>query len=267
MNNDGKVIFLTHKRSDAIRRAARKLVSESGGRRVTVLSQDEPLNVAGADESVFSADQLMRETSWPVIGNSITPGHAHFPVFNHILNNESSEPFYWIVEYDVRYTGAWSDFFNSFRDNDADFLTAHFRTLKDEPGWAWWEMKHPEKEILQEKRIRSFNPVNRISDRAVRFLDQEFSSGWSGHNEVIIPTLLAENGFTFSDIGENEYYTCYGDSNGKLLTGTFRHKPPMKRPGLLRNRLYHPVKKEGVGRLRNCTGSWYRTLKLRLKKS
>jgi hypothetical protein len=261
-----EILFLTHKKSSAILEAIEKLRNESNGRKVTVLSHSVEFNVPGTDTNLFD-DRVLTDLGFPVIGNSIVPGHAHFPVFRYISRARNRAASYWIIEYDVRFTGDWGYLLDHFSDSDAGLITSHIRRHAEEPDWPWWDLHHPEKEIPPAERIRSFNPIYRISSDAVDYLAKAFKSGWKGHNEVILPTLLKNGGFTITDMGgngdyaesKNRFYTSISDKNGKLLTGTFRHKPPMNRAGYRQNFLYHPVKEEaGISPFRVLAGSAFR---------
>jgi hypothetical protein len=268
-----EILFLTHRSNEDVLSAIRKTFVESGGRPVTVLSQDAGFRVPGTETVVFSENEVMKQCGYPVIGDRIVPGHAHMPVFSYILSREASgTAYYWVMEYDVRFTGRWHGLFNAFSQDNSDLITCHVRRYDDEPGWAWWDLSHPKKEIAHSDRIRSFNPFYRISAKAVRFLHRELKSGWKGHSELILATLLDKNGYLVSDFGghgefavrKNRFYTCYSDSSGKLRSGTFRHKPAMRSEGFLSNKLYHPVKAENaIGPIRSGMGSLWRRLRLK----
>ena len=108
---------------------------------------------------------------------------------------------YWYIEYDVRYSGKWSQFFKSFDNNNKDLLTSYLRYHEEEPQWLLWYLEHPDKTIPEAERIRSFNPVMRLSNKALAFLHESLIDGWIGHLEVLIPTLLYKNGFEIEDFG------------------------------------------------------------------
>ena len=88
--------------------------------------------------------------------------------------------------------------------------------------------------------INSFNPVYRISHAAFQYLDRQLKSGYMRHHEVLIPTVLRNNGFTLADLSNT--------ANGLTpvlsvcTLHTMRWKPVVVFPGILRNKLYHPVK-------------------------
>lgn len=198
------------------------------------------------------SSKCLSDLGYPTIGKNIIPGHAHFPLFQFFLDNPHYD-YYWFIEYDVRFSGKWTLFFNAFSSIEADFLTCQIHPYANQPSWSWWLLKHPQEHIPLHKRLRSFNPIYRISNVALSFLHEAFKSGWCGHHEVAIPTLLHHNGYTIREISgrgkytvtemENKYYS-HSTENGKgeLSGTTMRYRPAFWIYGLNKNKLYHPVK-------------------------
>ena len=198
------------------------------------------------------SNKCLSDLGYPAIGKNIIPGHAHFPLFQFFLDNPNYD-YYWFIEYDVRFSGKWNLFFDAFLTVRADFLTCHIRPYADEPSWSWWQLKHPQEHIPLHKRLRSFNPIYRISNVALSFLHKAFKAGWCGHHEVALPTLLHHNGFTIREISGRGKYTVPGmedkfyfssDANnkGELSGMTMRYRPTFWLYGRQKNKLYHPVK-------------------------
>lgn len=186
------------------------------------------------------------------IGPAVVPGNAHFPLLHFFRRNPDYE-YYWVIEYDVRFAGDWRMFFESCLDDNSDFMTCHIRRQKDEPKWYWWWLDHPEKHISLCDRIRSFNPIYRISKGALKHLNGCLNDGWCAHFEVLIPTLLFHGGFRLADFGgtgefvppgrENKFYIdSLEEETGNLYTGTVRWRPLFTRVGTEEDKLYHPVK-------------------------
>jgi hypothetical protein len=183
--------------------------------------------------------------------------HHHFPALDFFLQRPEYE-FYWVMEYDVRYTGEWETFLSSYDECDRDFITSHLRRFDQEPGWEDWDsLRHPTKQIPREKRLRCFNVIHRISNRALVFIHESQVDGWEGFAEVSLPTLLLDGGFTLLDFGgdgtftapgsENCVYTSRGFKNGRLsLFATIRYRPARTKPGKMRNKIYHPVKPDSM---------------------
>jgi hypothetical protein len=200
---------------------------------------------------LFSNESLSK-LNYRMIGPSVVPGHVGFPALQFFRDNPDFD-YYWVIEYDVRFSGNWHFFFEFFRDAKQDFLACHLRDHADEPDWPWWSLHHPRKSIPLSQRLRCFNPIYRASNASLSFLDESLGDGWCGHNEVIWPTLLHHNGFTIMDIGgkgrftpsgmEESFYTeSESTNNGALDSGTMRYRPSFWRVGREKNKLYHPVK-------------------------
>jgi len=183
--------------------------------------------------------------------NSLRKSNFQLSILKFFIENRDYD-YYWYIEYDVRYSGKWRDFFDYF-NNDKDLITSHIRSYDEEPKWPFWYLEHPNLSIPDLKRIRSFNPVMRISNKALTYLHESLMDGWIGHLEVLIPTLLHKNGFELEDFGgsgkfcekENINRNYLGSSNntyGRLFHGTLRYKPHPIYLGLRKNKLYHPIK-------------------------
>ncbi len=179
--------------------------------------------------------------------------HPHFPVFDFFLSHRDYDT-YWVIEYDVRYTGQWESLLGSFQCYDHDLVTSHIRRFAQEPGWFWWDsFHHPTKIVARDNYVRSFNVIYRISNRALEFLHQAQLDGWRGYPEVLFPTLLLDDGFRLLDFGgdgeftlpelRNGVYTSHASRSGHLsILGTMRYRPSRARAGRRPNKIYHPVK-------------------------
>ncbi|MCC5914781.1 MAG: hypothetical protein JJU46_10435 [Balneolaceae bacterium] len=270
------ILFLTHKLNGSIKESLSELNAQKGDREMTILSHGDKEWFDQISQKKFVyGNEVIDELEYPSIGDGIIPGHAHFPVLKWFYSEENrSEDFFWVIEYDVRFTGNWSLLFDYYRDNRSDFITAYIMPFNTQPDWYWWDLEHPEKEIPPEKRLRSFNPIYRISKRAIHYLNQQFRNGWKGHNEVIIPTLLHQGGYNLLDLNKwgefsagRSFCISRSDRRGWLSMGTMRYRPAVKKKGFRKNMLYHPVKESAVqGRLRSAAGSAWRTLNWKLNK-
>lgn len=179
------------------------------------------------------------------------PGNVDLPVllFFHRFPDYAH---YWVVEYDVRYSGAWPEFFESHAESDADLLgTTLCRRDRNEDWHYWPSLDLGDRRIAKHDQIRGFFPIYRLSRRALERLDADYRSGVGGHFECLIPTLLNDAGMTLEDIGgagefvrpanRDRFYrnTPSADSLGP---GTFVFRPVMERPGREPDMLWHPVR-------------------------
>jgi len=218
----------------------------------------------GAEEIVqrYRRHHLFEERTlftlpYPKLAGQGLINHPHFPILDFYLSHQDYDT-YWVIEYDVRYTGPWESLFNTFRCFDHDLVTSHIRRFAQEPHWFWWDtLHHPTKSIAREDYLRSFNVVYRISNRALEFVHQAQLEGWQGYPEVSLPTLLFKGGFKLLDFGGkgefalpefgNRFYTSHGMRSGNLcLFGTMRYRPSRAMAGTKKNMLYHPVKPESM---------------------
>ncbi|HKJ40818.1 MAG TPA: hypothetical protein VKA27_01945, partial [Sunxiuqinia sp.] len=142
--------------------------------------------------------------------------------------------YYWCVEDDVRFSGDWRVLFKAFESIDSDFISSYIRTSNQEPHWPWWHaLANPYQVIDFKDRVKSFNPIYRISKAALSFIHDALLSGWCGHHEILFPTLLFEAGFDVADFGgtgkfvrkgfENKFY--FEQISKGSTTGTFRWRP------------------------------------------
>ena len=251
-------LFLTDRQSDAVLNTfvhLREVVQSSNNRACILFHQKESTLCSRLKELapfVFTYRSLLNLNYMPIVMD-IVPGSNHFPVLQFFLEYPGYD-YYWVLEDDVRYAGDWKIFFDHFKVYDHDFISSHLRTFSQEPAWIWWKfLSHPREEISFNKRIRSFNPIYRISGNALHFIHISLLNKWVGHHEVLFPTLLHQNGFKVLDFGgqgnfvnpgdENKFYTSStSDPNGSLNEGTMRFRPVWQYPGEEKNKLYHPIK-------------------------
>lgn len=217
-----------------------------------LLGDNSNPNLEDVNTHIFDDDVLSSLNYFP-LGFTLVPGSNHFPLLKFYLSHPHYD-YYWCIEDDVEFSGDWKSFFEDFSSIDTDFISSHIRRYKEEPEWPWWPtLAHPYTVIPQEQRIRSFNPIYRISRQALELLHKALLSKWCGHHEVLIPTLLYESGFSIQDFGgkgefvpeglENKFYSeNTPNKRGILSDGTMRWRPVFEKTGNLKNKLYHPVK-------------------------
>ena len=181
-------------------------------------------------------------------------GNEHLIIERFYLDNPSYN-YYWVIEYDVIFTGNWSVLFSNFSNSTSDFLSCHIEKYnsKSNYDWVWWNCIGLCQEQAQriDCLLKSFNPVCRFSNRALAFLDEAFKQKNSGHYEVLPVTLLYNNGYVIEDIGGNGEFVknktefFYTVSAG-INSGSMRPYPNYSREEIekfkLKNKLLHPVK-------------------------
>jgi hypothetical protein len=182
---------------------------------------------------------------------SIVPGNAELAVLKYFQSNPQYD-YYWVVEYDVCFSGSWNDLFSYFAANQADLLATTIFRHDFAPHWNHWKSLKPAGcELENRDRLRAFMPIYRISNAALRQLHNEYQKGWSGHFECTVPTILNFCGLKIEDIGgDGEFVAAeninrfYRNTpfNKNLSPGTFVYRPKLRRLGNEQNILWHPVK-------------------------
>lgn len=167
------------------------------------------------------------------------------------FNIDSSYDYYWVIEYDVRFTGHWQVFFKHFADNDSDLLATTMFDYAFRPKWSHWKALRGPKHIPIEQRTRATLSFYRLSRTALAALHDAYTQGWGGHYEVSIPTFLKHQGFSLEDMGGNGSYVkpdninrFYTNSPGNpgLAPGTFVLKQNQREKQIYPNMLYNPYK-------------------------
>ena len=188
------------------------------------------------------------------IAETIVPGSNHFALLWFYLRHPDYR-YYWNIEYDVEFTGDWKVLFDAYRECNVDFIATHLKWYKEDIYWYWWNSYYGTTlEVPNEQRIRSFNPIYRISGVALSFLDGFLKAGNYGHHEILIPTALYHHGYSIQDFGgkgnfvpqghEERFYLSNDTTDVRFPYGTMLHKPNFNLPSAYRleNKLFHPVK-------------------------
>lgn len=193
---------------------------------------------------VFTSDVLKELGYTPIERGKLVPGSNHFPLLKFYKENQGYD-YYWLVEDDVRFSGEWKDFFGSFASCTSNFLASVIETKAENPTWYWWtSLKTGNEVIAEEKLLKSFNPIYRLSSQALVCIDAHLRIGWMGHYEVLLPTLLYNKGFLLEDFG-GEGTFVRPENNAKFYDDTSMRIAPVL-PDDRKNYLFHPVKEEKV---------------------
>lgn len=193
---------------------------------------------------VFTSDVLNELGYTPIERGKLVPGSNHFPLLKFFKENQGYD-YYWLVEDDVRFSGEWKDFFGSFASCTSDFLSSVIETKAENPNWYWWtSLKTGNEVIAEEKLLKSFNPIYRLSRQALACIDAYLRIGWMGHHEVLLPTLLYNKGFLVEDFGGEGAFVC-PENKAKFYDDTSMRIAPVL-PDDRKNYLFHPVKEEKV---------------------
>ncbi|MDD1684075.1 MAG: DUF3405 domain-containing protein, partial [Methanoregula sp.] len=206
---------------------------------------------------VIYESELFSRLPYPRSEGASVHANVHFPILDFYLHHPEYD-YYWVIEFDVRYTGDWGSFLRPYSASGHDFVTCHIRYFYEEPCWWWWDsLHHPVKTFERTGYIRSFNVIYRISNRALALIHGALQDGWRGHPEVLLPTILYNSGCTLLDFGGNGTFVLPGSENKHYTSGstrdgvpnpfcTLRWRPSTVTAGIRRNKLYHPVKSHAM---------------------
>lgn len=162
--------------------------------------------------------------------------------------------YYWFVEYDVIFTGNWNLLFQYYEDSVSDLISSHVEQYDESNSdWQWWNViKFIDKNIQLKNRFKSFNPIYRLSKRALSFLHTYLSNGNAGYYEVLMPTALYNYGYSLEDFGGTGQFVKPGNRNRFYVQGTYtnfgtmRYFPNYSIEEIIElgtsNKLFHPVK-------------------------
>jgi hypothetical protein len=176
--------------------------------------------------------------------------------------------FVWALEFDVDYSGNWSDVFSRFAGNRADVQTTTLTPRARSADWMFWPTSRAPAGVKAADWFRSYNPILRLSRRfAAAYVAAVESAAWEGHYEFTIPTVARHLGLRIEDMARPRprlpaallsrslrprgrpplYHNTPSDP--RLDPGTFIvnparpayfHERPEDYPEA--DRLYHPVK-------------------------
>ena len=251
------VLLMTHFIDDMIVGQYRRLVAESGGRDVYVLlNKTDDINPTyrrPADLRVFefTVDDL-RALNYPIKGRRIRDKDIELFSFT-FWKRHPEYARIWVVEYDVAYTGHWSELFEHFAGSPAALLATSIHRWAVNPNWPNWPSVEtpagPPGDLSG--FIRAFMPLYRMSGEGYEALDRAYKAGWEGFYEGIVPRILLDAGLSVEDIGGDGEFVAPGNrgrfyasnpADNTLSPGTFVFRPIYAQPGQEPGRLWHPVK-------------------------
>jgi len=249
------VLFITHFWDDACTAQIAKLRRELGGRydiRVAgyigdgmphpAVPDDVPTHFYSTEQLTLVQPDAEPGTWWPQF---VVPRFfMDFPDYGH----------YWMIEYDVRYTGDWWTLFATLNDPDVAFYGIALQRRAENPIWTHWPSFYAGADMVApENQIKSFTPLQRLSATGLGVIQAAYRRGWRGHYEAVWPSAIAHAGLRLEEIGakgaftpksrRGKHYTFTPhDPNGS--PGSFVYRPTFAEHQIKPSppRLWHPVK-------------------------
>ena len=190
----------------------------------------------------FSSDILYSMGYMP-LGDSLIPGSCHFPLLKFYLTHPEYD-YYWLIEDDVFFSGNWGVLFDYYCNDTTDMLSSRIMTLAESPQWDWWYSLNSGRDtIRKEDFVSAFNPICRLSKRALQCVHESHLNGWRGHAEVVVSTILKYKGQSIKDIGGKGSFTPEGKENLFYKDGTHSHIA-LAIQDIRPNTIYHPIKQK-----------------------
>jgi hypothetical protein len=181
--------------------------------------------------SAYTKDDL-RELPYPVRQTQIRwatmRGAADLALLQ-FFRDHSTYDRYWVIEFDVRYTSPWHEFFDEMESSDADLLCTQIARHVPNDAWVHWNSLESCQEASPEQMVKGFLAICRLSHGAMSAIDAACQRGWSGHYEASWPTVVSISRQKLEDIGGNSRFT----------------------PEIRQNKYYSFSELEGVGRIGN----------------
>jgi hypothetical protein len=243
-HNKQAVLIITRNLTKHVIRVYNKIKTAiTGNGDVFLLYHNDNNNIqpipAGINVVTFT-NNVLKDLQYEAIRTKLVPGSNHFPILQFFLTHDSYG-YYWCIEDDVEFNGRWEDLFGAVSPLNYDFITSHIRRHSDIPDWFWWDSyRVPGEDFNAENLISSFNPIYRISGKALSYVDTHLKNGYRGHHEVLLPTLLSRGGFSIADFSTQKNHVTPHLSFCTLRT--MRWLPVFLHVGNNKNKLYHPVK-------------------------
>ena len=149
------------------------------------------------------------------------------------LLRDKDYDYVWVIEHDVYFKGKWSYLFNFFSNIDDEFIPAQINPYSLE---FWHARQYSFKEDIHPNEfLISFNPIMRLSKKALNILDDSYQNGSSGFYEIFPATLFNHLGMKQNDI------CSYNFSDRQRFTYIKNRSLPNELINI-NNYLYHPVK-------------------------
>ncbi|TWT35198.1 hypothetical protein KOR34_00860 [Posidoniimonas corsicana] len=180
-----------------------------------------------ADFPVVSPDQVSRscERDLEMLGYRMlrsgqsSPRGAYAAVLEFAAAHDSVQHF-WVLNYDVRFSGDWAHLFSAVAD-EVDFAAPMVVRRRDRPDWPYWDsVSAPSGDVAGTdfKLLAANCCAYRLSQRAVQLLRTSARTGWTGHEDALLPTILHSAGLLIEDLGGTGPFTP-ADRRGRFYSG------------------------------------------------
>lgn len=235
-------LFMTHQRTPRLVRHWDRLVAQTWGL-IDWIWVDNAGNGAAPRCSLTAAPayRVMGHRYREMVGHGGVQGGRLDVVLIPLIAACSSEHV-WVMEYDVDFSGPWSDFFSAWMERDTDLVTTRIRSYEQSTEWCHWSGAQLPEAIPRHLWRHGFHPLCRLSQRFARWYAAEMQRApWGGHYELTLPTAAAWGGFSLEDLADHGW--CTPESfTWRPWRPHYWHETPERFPQS--GQLYHPIKAE-----------------------
>ncbi|MEO6394814.1 MAG: hypothetical protein ABIO40_02760 [Devosia sp.] len=263
------IIMLTHRWDARLAKHYARLKREAGKIAPVFLAYQlcdtmDPPNDVPFDTLVRLADSASlfpaRHAAHAARGSATVKGYVDLIWLSVFLQPKFADfDRFWLVEYDVDFSGDWALFFGEAARFEGDLLVSHLRTRQNHLDWNILRKVTDPLDSPGDHLI-GFMPVSRFTRPLVDYFQRELSvQRWRGHFELILPTLARRGGFVVSDWGGSGEFTPASRRDrfyeGDFTAGgrgfyTHGYKPPRAQHYFVEsrfgfwatNKIYHPIK-------------------------
>jgi hypothetical protein len=203
------ILFRAHAVSPGAARCLQRLVAESGrGFDVWVVGfcrSPEALAAFGHPLTCAYDQPTLARLPYPAKQSAVrwehSVGHHDLPVLQ-FFRAHPDYARYWIVEYDVRYTGFWGGLFAECGRSTAGLLGTTLQRRDEHPSWAHWPSVSTGDEVVPAAHwIKAFLPFAAATRDLLAAIDARYRQGWTGHQEAVWPMIASLTGLGLQDIG------------------------------------------------------------------
>ncbi|MDX6805555.1 hypothetical protein [Terrihabitans rhizophilus] len=246
------VLFLTHLRTPRVLAHFERLRAEAGPVLPVFLGADDTAHVQlppPGPQADFQVCVEATQAMFPGLYPDYAPGRTDL-IFLTMLMDPRLRAFdhVWIMEYDVDYSGDWSEFFKGFENRRGDLVATRITHRSRHSTWFHWRDFASPPSVPESRHIYAFMPMVRLSRAFITaYIEARRRDLWQGHYEAILPSFALDAGFHIVDMGYGPYGSFFRRRLYRRRTFRFRparpnyfHEVPAQFP--LRSVLYHPVK-------------------------
>jgi len=157
-------------------------------------------------------------------------------LLGYLYVNRSEYDYYWFIEYDVRFSGDWADFFHHYDSKnitDAILINGMWKFNGDSSWWVWDNLNWKDEKLMEE-RYAAFVFVARCSRHLMQCVHDNIGIS-SGYAEVYLATFCSDQGLSCSSV-DKKFRGSICDTVQKISAAQYnqlKHEEP--------NKLFHKV--------------------------